>query len=131
MQPSRIAQDLVACGMDPTILLAIAQENLHSHRDTMNELPALQKDHNKSLPVLQQSNDMKASKKYKPVVRDIYSVSELIENAPRMIAELETDIEMLTRYLESHKDNDHQKSPSTHEEKSIGGHGGEQRRSSA
>ncbi|KAL8816623.1 MAG: hypothetical protein Q9223_004398 [Gallowayella weberi] len=125
MQPSRIVQELIASGMDPAILLAIAQENLRNLRETMNELPAPQKDQDGLLPVLQQSNETEETKKSKQAASNLYSSSELVRDVPRMIAEVEIDIEMLTRYLESDKDNDHQKSPGAHERESIGGHGGE------
>ncbi|KAL8802157.1 MAG: hypothetical protein Q9182_004023 [Xanthomendoza sp. 2 TL-2023] len=111
MQPSHLVRELIASGMDPAIILAIAQENLRNLRDIMNGLPALQESQD---GLLQQSSEMKASKKWNQAVREVYSVSESVRDAPRMIAELEIDIQFLTKYLEGHEDHDHQQSPSTH-----------------
>ncbi|KAL8776272.1 MAG: hypothetical protein Q9213_008334 [Squamulea squamosa] len=130
MQPSRIAQDLMASGMDPSIHLNIAQASLCVLHRTVNHLSTLQKEHDELLPVLQQGYDFHSLEKYKKLLKDIHGMEVNIRNAPRTIAELDVDITILTRHLREVKLNSYHKSLSTQEEKLVTGDKEEQRRTS-
>lgn len=93
MQPSRIAKDLMASGMDSSIHLAIAQESLRSLQDAVRDLPVILRDHDELLPLLlQQSFEIIGEKEYESLVKDIYSMQEAVKHAPRTIAQLQVDV---------------------------------------
>ncbi|KAL8924690.1 MAG: hypothetical protein Q9172_002592 [Xanthocarpia lactea] len=124
MQPSRIARDLMASGMDHSVHLAIVQASLCTLQRAINDLAAMQQDHDDWLRTLQRGYDYHSLKTYKQFLKDVSRMEEQVKNAPRTI------IEILTRYLGDVKHHGHQKSSSAQEGKSVGGDAGEQRRSS-
>ncbi|KAI4224169.1 MAG: hypothetical protein L6R36_004862 [Xanthoria steineri] len=127
MPPSRIAMDLMASGMDPTIHLTIVQASLCTLRRAMDDLSAMRKEHDELLPSLQQGCDPNSLKKHEKLVKDIHNIEEQVKYAPNTIAEFESDIEMLTRHLDDIKHDSDQKSSSTREDKSMEGQGAQRR----
>lgn len=96
MLPSRIAIDLMASGMDPSVHLTIVQASLCTLRRAMENLSAMRKDHDELLAFLQQGHDSHSLKKYKRLVKDINSIEKQVEHAPKTIAEFEIDVRGLS-----------------------------------
>ncbi|KAL8646654.1 MAG: hypothetical protein Q9226_006770 [Calogaya cf. arnoldii] len=133
MPPSRIAIDLMAGGMGPSVHLTIVQASLCTLRRATIDLSAMRKDLDELLDTLQQGCDGQSLKKYRTLVKDINSMEKQVRHAPRIMAEFEADIEILTslmRQLDDVKHNGHQKNSSTQDGRSMGEDGGEQRSSS-
>ncbi len=95
MQPSRIARDLMASGMDHSVHLAIVQASLCTLQRAVNDLAAMQQDHDDWLHTLQLGYDFHSLEKYKQFVNDVYRMEEQVKNAPRTIVEFEKDVREL------------------------------------
>ncbi|KAL8769611.1 MAG: hypothetical protein Q9209_004408 [Squamulea sp. 1 TL-2023] len=120
----------MASGMDPSIHLAIAQSSLCILHRTVNELLALQKEHDELLPVLQQGYDFHSLKKYKKLVKDIQGMEVEVRNAARTMAEFDVDVTILSRQFKEVKPNSHHQNFSTQEERLAYSNGEEQKRTS-
>lgn len=96
MPPSRIAMELMASGMDPSIHLTIVQASLCTLRRAMEDLSTMRKEHDELLPSLQQGCDPNSLKKHEKLVKDLRIIEEQVKYAPNTIAEFEMDVRGLS-----------------------------------
>ena len=85
----------MASGMDHSVHLAIVQASLCTLQRAVNDLAAMQQDHDDWLRTLQRGYDFHSLEKYKQFVKDVYRMEEQVKNAPRTIVEFEKDVREL------------------------------------
>ncbi|KAI4182931.1 MAG: hypothetical protein LQ346_006445 [Caloplaca aetnensis] len=99
METSRIANDLSNGGFDPEIQLAIAQETLRHLRDSVKDLPEIEREYADAVRGLANANSVIVKERLGKLAEEMKELKAELELAPHRIKEVENDIAMLKGYL--------------------------------
>ncbi|KAL8759585.1 MAG: hypothetical protein Q9184_003568 [Pyrenodesmia sp. 2 TL-2023] len=109
LKTSRIANDLRNDGFDPEVQLAIAQETLRHLRDSVKDLPEIEREYADAVRGLGNANLMIVKERLGKLAEEMKELKEELELAPDRIKEVENDIAMLKEYTTHSKQNGHRK----------------------
>lgn len=92
METSRIANDLSNGGFDPEIQLAIAQETLRHLRDSVKDLPEIEREYADAVRGLANANSVIVKERLGKLAEEMKELKAELELAPHRIKEVENDV---------------------------------------
>lgn len=92
LETSRIANDLRNDGFDPEVHLAIAQETVRHLRDSVKDLPEIEREYADAVRGLANANSMIVKERLGKLAEEMKELKEELELAPYRIKEVENDV---------------------------------------
>lgn len=89
---SRIANDLSNDGFDPEVHLTIAQETLRHLRDSLNDLPEIEREYTEALRGLSKSDSAMVNERMGKLAEEMKLLKEELRLAPDRVEEVENDV---------------------------------------
>ncbi|KAL8899781.1 MAG: hypothetical protein Q9207_006026 [Kuettlingeria erythrocarpa] len=109
IETSRIANDLSNDGFDPEIQLAIALETLRHLRDSVKDLPEIEREYVDAVRGLANASSVIVKERLGKLAEEMKELKGELELAPDRIKEVESDILMLKEHILHSKQNGHRK----------------------